>query len=188
MSGFQRQAQGAWRGVQSRLSGFPPAARIAIIGGSAFIALCLVCAMCGGIISALGGGGKTTTAQQQNTAAPSGPTATPKPPTETPKPKTYQTVQHLTGSGNKTTQTFHIQNGDQIVWKTDGKSSANLFIADLYRNGDTYGNDAPYMSVANVANQKSGGDTSTVQAGDADVYLWVEALSVNWTVDIQRLQ
>ena len=136
-------------------------------------------------------GGSTSTAQQiqQNTAAPSGPTATPAPPTATPKPKTYQTVQRLTGSGNKTTQTFHIKKGDQIVWSTTSKTSANLFVANLSREGDTFENlDPAYMSVANQANEKSGGDALTVQAEDADVYLWVQALSVSWTVDIKRLQ
>jgi hypothetical protein len=76
----QARAQDAWRGAQARLSGFPPAARIAIIAGSALVALCLVCAVCAGLFSVLSRGGSTTAPiSQRATNTPKGPTATPTP-------------------------------------------------------------------------------------------------------------
>jgi hypothetical protein len=72
--------------VNARTSGWSPAARVAAIVGGAFIVLCLVCAMCGGILSAFNGGGSTAAPiADRATNTPKGPTAT-HGPTATPTP------------------------------------------------------------------------------------------------------
>jgi hypothetical protein len=82
----QQRAQAAWQTVNARTAGWPPAARIAAVVGAALIAVCLVCAMCGGILSAMNGGGKhTATLSDRATNTPKGPTAT-HGPTATPTP------------------------------------------------------------------------------------------------------
>jgi hypothetical protein len=91
---MQSRPQGAWQQVQARTSGWPPIAKVAVAAGASLIVLCLVCAMCGGILNAIGGGSRqgdiavsetftprpsTAAAKPTNTA---GPTATAtKPPT-----------------------------------------------------------------------------------------------------------
>jgi hypothetical protein len=118
----------------------------------------------------------------QSTSTPGGPTATAKPPTATPKPKAWVTVNHFEGKANstKTFDVFHLKNGDHLVWRTTTRSSANLFMADHYKKGQSYGNDLPFMQITSTANGDSQSDSITVQNNDEDVYLWVQADSVTW--------
>jgi hypothetical protein len=83
---MQARAQGAWQNVNARTSGWSPAARIATFAGAGLIVVCLVCAMCAGLISAMsrgGNGGAPISNRATNT--PKGPTAT-HGPTATPVP------------------------------------------------------------------------------------------------------
>lgn len=174
--------------------------RVVMVGAVVLILMCACCGVVNGISGAIAGSaatggtdGSQQQGQQQQGQATAGPTATPRattPPTATPKPKAWTTIIHFGGSasGTKTFDTFHLQNGDHLVWNTTVHSSANLFIASLYRQGESYGHDLPYQDITSIANGDSQGDTITIQGESADVYLWVQADNVTWTVDIQRFQ
>lgn len=169
------------------------------LGCLGLIVLLVVCGSCIGIAQGIAGGGKssanagqqTTQQQQQQPTNTAGPTATPKPTataTATPKPKTWQSVYHKEGSGNTQTDVFQIKNGDHVVVSCTG-SEPDLLIVDLYKQGESYGQNFPYAQVVDFANQDCGAPTTyTIQQRDASVYFRVEADSVHWVLDVQRLQ
>jgi hypothetical protein len=139
--------------------------------------------------------GSTSPSQQaaastQSTVTQAAPadTATQALPTATAKPKAWVTVKHLAGSGNSQSDTFDVRTGDHILTNCTASDSANLFIADLYLKGETYGNDLPYAELVDRANQPCGKDTYTVQQDGATVYLRVQADSIQWIMDVQRYQ
>jgi hypothetical protein len=82
-SSFQQQAQArarqAWGQVQAHTSSWPPIAKVAVAAGASLIVLCLVCAMCGGILNAIGGGSRQGDIAVSETFTPRPPTATAKP-------------------------------------------------------------------------------------------------------------
>ncbi|SRR5712691_10402993 len=160
------------------------AARIAV-GCAALVSVCSGCV----IIFALGfaaglNSPRTASSRAANTAAPQGTHA----PTATAKAKAWVTVKHLAGSGNSQSDTFEVRTGDHILTSCTASDSANLFIADLYRQGESYGNNVAYAELVDRANQPCSHDTYTVQQDGATVYLRVQADSVQWTVDVQRFQ
>ena len=174
----------SWLGLQSRT------ARIGL-GVSALVLVS--CGCCGGFVgAALSSAAPTKQAaaatQPTITQAPPSATARPALPTATAKPKAWVTVKHLAGSGNSQSDTFDVKTGDHILSSCTASSDANLFIADLYLKGESYGNNIAYAGLVDRANQPCSKDTYTVQQDGATVYLRVQADSISWTVDIQRFQ
>ena len=146
------------------------------VGAGTLIAVCACCAL--GIAAVSNSG---TSAPTGNSA----PTATGAPglPTATPKPKTWVTVQHWSGSQNLQTPTFHVSDGDRIVWvDTPTDTSANLFSVEL----DAAADGSPIDLVANTANDASRQTSIYTVHGNADVYLKVTALSVQYDITVQE--
>jgi hypothetical protein len=178
-----------WQRITNWLDAQSQMARIAL-GVSALVIGCGCCSL--GYAAGSSGSSNNTPAVAAATATATatqvGPTATAKPPTATPKPKTWVTIKHLAGSGNSQSDTFEVRTGDHILTSCTTSSEANLFIADLYRQGESYGNNTAYAELVDRANQPCSKDTYTIQQDGANVYLRVQADSIQWTVDVQRFQ
>lgn len=120
------------------------------------------------------------TAASHPTTAPA-PTATKVPATATAVPKQWVTVQHFTGTQNTQTPTFHLADGDRIVWTaTPTDTTANAFSIELYSS------DGSLMDlVANTANLTKA-ETSTYNVhGSSDVYLKISPLYVSYDITVQ---
>lgn len=157
--------------------------------GIGCLALIVICGLCGGISSLItnANGGNTTASTSTSTDATQALQAT-HAPTATPKPKAWVTVHHFSGTGNEQTDSFDVKDGDHVVSNCTTNSEANLFIADLYADGTSAGNDFPYAQLVDRANEPCSKQTYTVHEGDAKVYLHVESDSITWTIDVQRYQ
>lgn len=172
----------SWLGRQSRT------ARIGL-GVGAVLVFLVGCSL--GALVASGGKSSGSPLAASTATLASRATATPAPthaPTATAKPKSWVTVKHLSGSGNSQSDSFAVKDGDHVVSNCTGPSDGNLFIASLYRQGQTPGTDLPYADLVDQANQPCAQATYTIQGGDVSVYLTVQADSVQWTVDVQRYE
>jgi hypothetical protein len=69
-------ARNAWQSYQTRTASWSPRARAATLGCGSLIVLCLVCAMCGGVLQALGGGTNAANRAQASATHTPKPTAT----------------------------------------------------------------------------------------------------------------
>lgn len=147
------------------------------VGAGALVAVCACCTLGVAALSNAGSNsGPTGTSAPTATSAPGIPPATP-------KPKTWVTVQHWSGSQNLQTPTFHVSDGDRIVWvDTPTDTTANIFSVEL----DAAADGSPIDLVANTANDASRQTSTYTVHGDNDVYLKVTALSVRYDITVQE--
>lgn len=101
--------------------------------------------------------------------------------TKDPHQKAWVATQHFSGDTNTQTPTFHVNDGDRVVWGYSvSDPRANLFVVTLYSASDNHPTDV----IVSDANTSSNHATYTIHGG-GDVYLSVHADSVNWTMDVQ---
>lgn len=156
------------------------------VAAAVVIIACLACGLLSQSISHANGGSSTNQTQANTgTSVPQAthaPTHTTKP-TATTKPKAWVTVKSYSGSGNTQTDTLNLPDGAHIVWSYNATdSSANLFSVSLYTS------DGQLQDlVANDANMASDQATYTIH-GAGSYYFNVQALSVNWTINVQEYQ
>ena len=140
------------------------------VGAGVLIAVCACCAL--GVAAVSNSGTSAPTA-----------TSAPTLPTITAKAKTWVTVQHWSGSQNLQTATFHVSDGDRIIWvDTPTDTTANIFSVEL----DAAADGSPIDLVANTANDASRQSSTYTVHGDNDVYLKVTALSVQYDITVQE--
>lgn len=138
-----------------------------------------------GIIAAIANGGsQSTPTNPASTTAPSQATTKPVAPTATSVPKQWVTVQHFTGSQNSQTATFHVADGNRIVWTaTPTNTTANIFSIEMYTSDGSYA-----ALIANTGNLTKV-DTSTYTVhGNSDVYLKISTLYVRYDISVQAYQ
>lgn len=159
------------------------------VGCGGLIVACVVCSVCVGLAGAVGNGGSASSANggsgQRSGEAQATATATARPkPTATPKPKQYVTVQHFSGHDNQQTETFHAGDTWRIVWTAkvnDPSIGAGNFSIEL--------NTSDGQLVDLVANTSStGGATYNAHTGSGDFYLKIDALFMDYDVQVQTLQ
>jgi hypothetical protein len=140
-----------------------------MIGGVVTVLVMLTCGCCGTVTlaSALNGNGKAIA------------TATPKP-----QPKV---VLKLSGSGDKSSQTFTVSGAWQIAWTCSGVPSsldnAPLYI-NVYNasdNSENFGDDVSY----NCPNGKGGGDSSVFH--DGGTFYLKTITGIDWTITVSDL-
>ena len=166
-----------------------------MIGGVVTVLVMLTCGCCGTVTlaSALNGNGTgkaiataTATQSSQATHAPIA-TVTPRPkPTATPKPQP-KVVLKLSGSGDKSSQTFTVSGAWQIAWTCSGVPSsldnAPLYI-NVYNasdNTENFGDDVSY----NCPNGKGGGDSSVFH--DGGTFYLKTITGIDWTITVSDL-
>lgn len=153
------------------------------------IVLLLACCACGGLATAINGatnsdsntggtGAATATTAQQTPQATSAPTATP-------RPKAWKTIQHFTGATNQQTPTFHLNDGDRIVWSATPQdaSGANLIIIDLYNSDGSI-----VDQIVDNANSNARLSSTYNVHGDGDVYLNIQADTMSYDISVQRYE
>jgi hypothetical protein len=150
-----------------------------IVAGVGCGAAILICCGTLALAAAIGNGDGTPTTAAQGTdtaAVTQAPRATAAPS----RAKTWQTIQHFTGNQNTKTPTFHLTDGDRIVWsvKPNDQFGGN-FIVTTYNSDGTYGD-----LLVNTTTPPAQSGTTNVH-GDADVYLDISDDAGNYDIVVQ---
>jgi hypothetical protein len=179
---FGQQPPAGGNGVVARVNAFRRQRPI-LAGVAALIALCVVCAACGGIVQAINGGGSAAGSPTQASAPTSGPTATPAPTaTNTPTPK-WTTVQTFTGNGIKKTQTFTVPDDWKLFWSCKPSSfyggSYNVIVTVYNSDGSVSD-----LAVNTICKSGNTGDSTEEHSG-GQIYLDVNSEGY-WQLQVQE--
>lgn len=103
-------------------------------------------------------------------------------PTATPKPLAWVTVEHITGNQNQTTPTYHLKDGERIMWSVSASNGYGYFA--IVGNNDSTGFPA---SIANTTIPPNQNGIYNVH-GDTSMYLEITSSGDSYDIQIQAYQ